>query len=301
MMLKSYPLTKAALLFIFAASMTACESDESSPATEEMTISETGNTTNDQARAKQVENIFYTIPSPIEMASLIKKSGADFDEKLLNPVENASNYTMASKQALNLGVYGADLSYTSIFDQNQSSIFYLSAAQKLAKELGVENAIDNRTFERINNNMENRDSLLHIVSDAFWSLNGYLKEDGREDISALVIAGGWIEGLYLAGSHLSDGDDKLKTRIAEQKYSLDNLLDLMKTYEDSDALVSVIADFENIKTSYDGIEIKKSKTETSKDEKGTMIIGGKREILMTDEQLHEITGKIAAIRASYIQ
>jgi hypothetical protein len=156
-------------------------------------------------------------------------------------------------------------------------------------------------YERMNNNMENRDSLLQIVSEAYWSLNGYLKKDGREEISALVIAGGWVEGLHLACSHLTPENLELKNRIAEQKYALKDLIALMKTYEDKEVLTTVIADLESVQSIFDGIKINKGKTETSQDESGTTVIGGSQSIEMSDERLAQVAAKISEMRSQYIQ
>lgn len=299
-MLKTNLLSLLASVSVFALVLVSCESNDA-PQEQQVIETDTSQDESESQRAAKVKKIFYTIPSPVEMASIIKKSGAPFDKSKLNDVNNANNYTGAKSQALNLGMYGADLSYASMFDQNQESIYYLSATQKLAKDLGVEDAIDNGVYERMNNNMENRDSLLQIVSEAYWSLNGYLKKDGREEISALVIAGGWVEGLHLACSHLTPENTELKDRIAEQKYALKDLIALMKTYEDKEVLTSVIADLESVQAIFDGIKINKGKTETSQDESGTTVIGGSQSIEMSDEQLAEVATKISEMRSAYIQ
>jgi uncharacterized protein YjgD (DUF1641 family) len=278
---------------------TACESDESSGTSEDINLTE-GQDTSAVQRREKVKHILYTIPSPMEMVSLIKKSGASFDKSNLNAVENSNNYTTTKSQAINLGVYGADLSYASMFDQNQESIFYLSAAQKLAKSLGVERAIGDEIISRINTNKDNRDSLLAIVSEAYWSLNGYLKEGDREAVSALVIAGGWVEGLYLASQHMTDDNTELKQRIAEQKYSLKDLIDLLNSYPD-DALTSVREDLAAIEAVYNAVDINKEKTETSTDETGTMVIGGESSVTIDDETLANVVAKVTEIRNKYIQ
>jgi len=86
--------------------------------------------------------IFYTLPSPLETAMLIKRSGAVYDEDLLNPVTSVNQYQTNLKMALNLGIYSADLSYASLFDQTQTTIQYIGVAKKLADGLGILQAID---------------------------------------------------------------------------------------------------------------------------------------------------------------
>ena len=50
------------------------------------------------ATLSKAQNIFYSIPSPIETASLLKKAGATFDKSYLNPTENVSKYTSTTSQ-----------------------------------------------------------------------------------------------------------------------------------------------------------------------------------------------------------
>lgn len=251
-------------------------------------------------RKEAITKIFYTIPAPMEMASLIQSSGADFDGDVLNNVDNVENYMTQKSQALNLGIYGADLSYTTMFERSKESLFYLSTVKQLADDLGASNIITDNLISRVDGNKENKDSLLNIVSDTFWSLNAKFKEDDMEDVSALVIAGGWIEALHLAIHH-ADGNEALRMRIAEQKYSLNDLIKLFATYESQDNLSEVKADLDKLQAVFGEIEINKEKTETSTDENGTMVIGGASSVTMSDETLAKVKDSVATIRAKYIQ
>ncbi len=252
------------------------------------------------SRKETIKKIFYTIPAPVEMASLIQSTGADFNGDNLNSVDNVNNYVTRKQKALNLGVYGANLSYATMFERSKESLVYLSAVRQLADQLGASNIINDDLITRVEANKENKDSLLVIVSDTFWSLNAKFKEDNMEDISALVIAGGWIEALHLANSHV-EGNDALRTRIAEQKYSLDDLISLFGTYENQENLADVLADLNQLKAIFDQVEIKKGKTETSQDESGTTVIGGANVVSLSDATLQQIINTTRDIRSRYIQ
>ena len=152
---------------------------------------------NSRERAAKAKKVFYTVPSPYETALIFERSGVGYNIGVLNPIDNVNNYSTNVKQALNFGVYGADLSYANIFDQSQQCMFYMNCAKKLADGLGITSAFDAETMERIEANMNNRDSLMNIINDAYWVADGYLKENEQDFLSALIISGGWIEGLYL--------------------------------------------------------------------------------------------------------
>lgn len=95
---------------------------------------------------KQAEKIFYTLPSPLESAMLIKSAGALFDDNLLNPIENARNYNTNRSMALNLGIYTTDLSFASLYDQTQLIINYMNVAKQMADGLGIWMPFQRRTL-----------------------------------------------------------------------------------------------------------------------------------------------------------
>jgi hypothetical protein len=253
-------------------------------------------------RAARTKNIFHNIPPPMEMAALLKKAGAEYDKDILNDVTHVDNYTAASKQALNLGIYGADLSYASVYNNTQESMLYTSCAQKLAKKLGVDNAFNEQVISRLEQNRNDRDSLLDIISETFWQVDGYLKENERDNISALMIAGGWVEGLYIATQVTATHDTpELRQRIAEQKLPLADLLELVKTYSPDDPSVnSVQADLDKLSVLFKDVTVPGGGSTVSQ-ENGVAVIGGTAPLAsLTDEQLRAINDAVTAIRNAYI-
>lgn len=287
----------AAVAFGFCALLAACDSGNSNtnvPPTKPNVDSL------EQAKLEEIQKIFFSIPAPMEMASLLKESGYKYDNTVLNSTSNVTNYTGETKQAVNLGIYGADLSYASMFDQKQESMNYLAAAQKLAREMGVDGALQTDIIERLNTNQDSRDSIIKIVSEAYTDLNGYLKENNRIEISALVVAGGWMEALYLSSRYTSSGNAELRTRIAEQKYSLVELIKYFDRFGDSEKLKEVKADLLRLQEAYEGVETTQGKTESKAGSDGTFVIGNSSTVKMSDETLKKIETLIGEIRSKYI-
>jgi hypothetical protein len=251
------------------------------------------------ARMKELEKIFFSIPSPVEMSSLIKQNGFQFDQSKLVATANVDKYTGEAKQAVMLGIYGADLSYTAIFDQKQLTTEYFAASQKLAGQMDADGTITPELLERLEKNQENRDSMLHIISEAYSDLNGYLKEKDRVEVSAMVVAGGWIEALYLSTQYTADGNTALRQRIAEQKYSLNNLMTYLAKFGDKPALQELKADLTNLQAAYSMVTENKGKTSTSKDESGKMVIGSTTTITIDDAILDKIATLVGEIRTKY--
>ncbi|HWY37234.1 MAG TPA: hypothetical protein VNY73_01650, partial [Bacteroidia bacterium] len=67
----------------------------------------------------------FSIPSPLQTAMLIQKTGAAYDKTLLNSKENMNQYATDFAKALNLGIYGADLGYVNMYNKTQDAISYL--------------------------------------------------------------------------------------------------------------------------------------------------------------------------------
>ncbi|MGQ0829028.1 MAG: hypothetical protein ACT4ON_11625 [Bacteroidota bacterium] len=255
-------------------------------------------------RNEEAEKVFLSIPSPIESTTLLQQAGAKYNAKYLNPIENVSRYSSITAKALNLGVYGSDLSFTSIFSQTQESMLYLRCANTLATSLGISGAFDETTTSRIEANLENKDSLLAIISDSYWNSDSYLKENGQPGVSALIVAGGWIEGLYIATQIANATKHEIiATRIAEQKLSLDNLIALLDSYKkDNAGIADVLTQLEGLKKTYAEIVVAPSETTASTDTaKGITTVDNNSPIKLTPEQLKQISDKVAQIRNKIIQ
>jgi len=288
-----------------AAFWTGC--GESPGGDDAITDTEVNTSENDQSvtdKGERVKHVFHAVPSPMEMASMLKKTGAVYNADLLNDVKNVKTYNTARSQALNLGIYGAGLSYASVFNQNQESIIYLSCAKKLADELGVSKAFDDETIERMEANVDNRDSLLNIVSETYYMLDAYLKENGRENISAMVIAAGWIEGLHISTSVAMASEqpsEELLTRIADQKISLTNLIELIEEYNSGDRLKEVLSDLNTLSDVFEtAVKVERGTSQSSKDSDGTAVIGATVNTEFSADGLGKIHRAVQEIRTRYI-
>ncbi|MFO7868377.1 MAG: hypothetical protein R6U95_03655 [Bacteroidales bacterium] len=252
---------------------------------------------------EDVKKVMISLPSPVETAMLLKRAGAIYNEALLNPVSNAKKYNTDKQKALNLGVYGADLSYASIFEQDAIVMQYMNVSKKLAIGLDLLTAIDQSIVDRLEANHDNRDSVVRIISETFLNSNSTLKEDNRPETAALILAGGWIEGLYLATS-LADSiqQENLITRIAEQKLSFNELIQLLETYSDNKDVANVLESLSPVKTAFDNVEIKKEKVEVVTDiETQKSDFKSVQKINITQEQYDTLKSAALELRNSIIQ
>lgn len=250
-------------------------------------------------KAKQV---FYSLPSPIETAMLIKRAGAKYNEEFLNPLENVAKYTTNKSMALNLGVYSADLSFASMFDQPQASIKYLSQCKKLADDLGILNAIDKTIIDRMDNNVNNRDSLMDIISETLMNSNSFLKENDRPETAAIILVGAWIEGLYIASkiAKTSQSNKEMIDRIVDQRLSLNTLLSLLDEYKDGNASETVkelLAELNALNAIFEKIQVTTSKIEASVDDAtNKTTLNSKTKIVITPEVFDNLCSKVEEFR-----
>lgn len=249
--------------------------------------------------------IFYSLPSPLETAMLIKRSGARFNEEILNPISNVTNYNTNLKMALNLGIYSADLSYTGLFDQTQSTIQYMGCAKKMAEGLSIIDAIDETTISKLQDNMNNKDIVMEIISETFMSSNAYLKENDRPAISVMVLVGGWVEGLYLA-SELTNGsmenNKRLLDKIIYQKLSLITMLNLMESYSENEDIQYLQGKMNELKSIFEQVKIvntSKVESETDTENKVTTI-KAESETYISKEVFEALIKKVAEIRTEFI-
>jgi hypothetical protein len=246
---------------------------------------------------------FFSIPSPFETATMLKESGAPFNGNMINVPENASNYTTDFYKALNLGIYGADLGYITIYNNNSNdAISYLTAVQKLAEEVRVGGAFDKALIDRFSQNMGNQDSMLVLVSDAYRSGDQYLKNNDKSDVASLILAGGWIEALHFAceiAVQLNNPD--VISRIGEQKTTLENLIMLLRDYSEedytllADELQALYDEFGSINYSYEFKEPAHDK------ESMTTTIKSKRTVDVSAEALQAIADKVKEIRTKIVE
>ncbi|HVA99061.1 MAG TPA: hypothetical protein VNG53_09215 [Bacteroidia bacterium] len=245
----------------------------------------------------------FSIPSPIQTAFLIQKSGATYDKTILNPAAKSANYSSNFQKAINLGVYGADLGYVTMYDQPQDAIAYLHSVKTLADALGVSSAFDKQTLDRFQKNIGNKDSLLMLVSVAYRESDAYLKNNQRNNVSGLILAGGWIESLNFATDVLkTKNTTEIQNRIADQKTSLQSLIAMLTPYTADDADSKKLVDnLNDLSKLFDAVQIDYQFVSPTVDVPNkTTTVNSKSDVKITPEQIQAITQKIQSIRTQIV-
>lgn len=251
-----------------------------------------------------ISSILNSIPSPLEISSMIKETGGEYQKSLLNKADNSGDYNSSFKRAVNLGIYSTDLGYINIYNENTDALSYLSSVKDLADGLNIGHFFDMVTIRRLASNSNNIDSLLQITTNNFEKINHFLQENKRAEQSVLILSGGWLEALNISCQvYKKNPNQAMKEKIAEQKIILDQLLLLLSNYPNDPNAVRLTEDFKRLNEVFNQIEIINIyKEPTMKEVNGMLVIVDESEskINVKEENIQDITRITEEIRNNLI-
>lgn len=203
-------------------------------------------------------DIDYHLPSPLQVASIFKKSGLEYNSGVTNSGDNSENYTEELSQMLNFGIYSADMAYCVLNEQANEGRIYLGVIADLAGEIGMEAVFANEDLmDRFDMNIEDKDSIEILMIDIHERTEEYMEENDMQHTSAIHFAGAWTEGMYLGVYDYEHNGDKenLGAQITEQMAILNNIIKGLKDPKnDGMELGWVISDLENIQVTFDAFD-----------------------------------------------
>ena len=203
----------------------------------------------------QMEKKVYPLPTSAEVIKMLTDLEVGYIFGISNPVANSKKYIKSTDRAINLGGYGADLSYATLYNMQQEVLNYLSVLRSLANELNMSQIYDESWYEKIRKNFDNRDELVKILTEAFQSTYSYLVDNKQETLALLVVGGAWVEGMYLT-THVSEAAYQvagISKNLLEQKESFNTFLEVTKPYENDPDISNFLAILEPIKKVYEGL------------------------------------------------
>jgi hypothetical protein len=221
----------------------------------------------------------YPIPTSYDITEHIYKAGVTYQISLPNGPEKAGEYITQRDKVLNLGVYAADLCYATTYKMKQGTMDYLEASKILIDDLGISSTFNISYAERIEQNIDNRDSLIAVVTESFDDTWNYLVENEQDVLARLVVCGSWIEGVYITTHAALDAIDNtaILEALARQKNSLNELVNLLEPVKDVDEVSDLYKALFEIREFYEGVGD-----------------------IMTDEQLRILEEMISTLRGSIV-
>ena len=246
----------------------------------------------------------YSVPTPNELFAVIKESGVLYDGSILNSPDNIKKYSSKKIQALNFGVYFADLAFASSFEENASILSYFATIKVLSDELGISNALDAAIYEKAQMNLESNDSdsLLFLSNDTYFQAYSYLEENERGSTLALIVLGGWIESLYIMtnlGAY--EEGSNLVTRIGEQKLTIGNLMGFMMKYQDDSNVAEVMEELADIEELFWSFEEEEGDDVSTSQKDDVYVLSGGSTILVSAEQYDKLKELVSGLRNEIIE
>lgn len=192
-----------------------------------------------QAMEQKIEENVYPLPTSAEVIKRLSDLDLGYVLGATNPPGSARNYVSSYNRAANLGIYGADLSYATLYKMQQDVIDYLASIRTLANDLNLEKIYDESLYDAIKDSFDDKDSLVIILTDAFNRTYSYMLDAGQANLALLMVAGAWIEGMHLTLSVSESGFNLtgFEQVLLDQKKSFEQFEEIAKPYAE-DALVA---------------------------------------------------------------
>src|SRR5690606_18363382 len=246
----------------------------------------------------QIEDLVYNIPDPAEIPYILQQTGADYNASLINPTSKADGYLGRShKAALNLGVYATDIGYLSSYEKTQEAVDYMHTCKKLADNLNIIGTFDESLVRRFESNITNKDSLAALLNTTMNKTETFLKNDDRRELAAQVVAGSFIEGLYISTGLVksypkdilpNDSRNLILTpiirNILDQKNSVSEVRKMLGSVEQTEEITAISADLQQLEDAYSKLNIEEQ------------IRNNRADLVLSDANLVEITAIVERIR-----
>jgi len=242
-------------------------------------------------------------PRPSEIPYMVMQTGAEYNQLLMSPRAGAEAYTQPDDMALNLGIYAADMGYLASYSKTQESIDYFGTCKRLADDLGIMNGFDKAAVDSVEKNIGNREALTRFLDDAVDKATQYVGNGSNSKIGALIIAGSFVESLYLATgiiktypeSAFSNQDQvvqlltPLMKIVLDQDKSVAEVSKMLKQVDQTEHVKRILADFALLETKYASFAPLKGQ-----------ISKGDPNLKFTPETLEDVTRVIEKLRYDII-
>jgi len=251
-----------------------------------------------------VRTAYYALPTPIELSMLIKSSGIAWQPALLNDPAEAVKYLTHRKMALNFGVYLTDLTYAGLFEQSQTVLRYKRAIEQLTDGLGLQSAIDLNTLQLLEENINDKDAVLRIISDMYASCTALLNESDRYSLTLAILTGGWVEAMYIATSVINEivpsNESRMKQLVVDQKLTFDMLWQVLSDLKTIPDVAALMNDLLQLAKLYDviGVDHSPNTVEIADDGHSSHIVSAKITDV-TPEKFAQIKEQIQILRQNF--
>ncbi|HLG02162.1 MAG TPA: hypothetical protein VI731_01115 [Bacteroidia bacterium] len=247
------------------------------------------------AEAPEMLESGTSLPSPLLVAAMFKRSGLKYLPGLTNRTENSSKYTTSITRAQNMGVYSADLAYAILNKQANEGRKYLRTIREIASQINLGKVFDQgNLYDRLNANMEREDSIVSILADIQYATDEQLEQNELGHLNGIIFAGAWVESMYIGSQvYRSDTSQALFNALVTQLAVCNSIIHELKVNQAHDPdIPQLIADLSAIQATIDAMPSMKKFSETPDMELS--------DVHPSREELQPVIKKIEELRAKII-
>ncbi len=183
--------------------------------------------------ATSINKIYYSLPSPLEIANVIESRKIEFFSSSLYPTSEVLKFQTDDSKSIALGIYSADLSFCVVFSQQQLALEYFDVIKQLATDLDLVTVLTDSVMNLIEQNLNNIYELQRIVGQILFKVDAILEESQRRNYALLSIYSGWVESFYLTISFgQNTQDDSVRNNIyhiiADEYLVINNIINMLQ-------------------------------------------------------------------------
>jgi hypothetical protein len=244
-------------------------------------------------------NVVFCLPSPHRVTKYFLDNNLSFEEDLVLKATSNPGYQTNFLKALQIGIYGTNQGYQVLFSQDKDSMGLFLHVKELVNSLGLLEAINMESLKSIENREFESDTILHFIASSYKDLNSFAQTQNKQNLSALIITGGWIESFYLLTEmQILNENKNLTFLIAEHKFALDNLIKILSPFystnqqfkELTDKLVDLAYDLDAVEYQY------KFEQAYTDEAKKITIVKSTSNLIFEKEHLESLNRSIKSIR-----
>jgi len=138
-----------------------------------------------------------------QVFTILEMVRAEYYDVLTNDPYSAHSYKSSYPiAAANLGIYMTDIIYHFYGEADESMFLTFSAAQELAKYLGLESDFATWTIEKLEGTSVNKDTITMMFNKLLMDSENYSSEKETVFIHTAFLTGSFIEKVYISGNLL---------------------------------------------------------------------------------------------------
>lgn len=192
-----------------------------------------------------------------DVIKTLEISHAKYYPVLCNDPYNAPNYLNdKSVAAANLGVYVTDIIYHTYGDATEAMYLAFSAAQELARYIGIESEFAATLLTELEGGSVSKDSLIMAFNDLMEKSKTYNSEKEMMYVHSAFLGGVFVEKLYLLSSLVDQGSknsdpstediENYKKLVAIYKKQLSSIEELTESLKKSAKDLEIVIDVDEV-------------------------------------------------------